>query len=141
MYKKIIFSLGLILGYSSLALAASTPLNLEGVYHCHGNDPTVTPSYYTTILTMTKQGNVYRMQEIARGNDHKPAAETTDNYNEFGILDGKLLSISFQYTNDTKVFGTTIMHVSHDGQTLDGYFYYWNQFNQKGTETCKKVST
>lgn len=135
MLKKILLAL-LTFSIAPAFAAVKTPLNLEGVYHCHGNDPTVTPSFFSTILTMTKQGNVYLMQEIDRGTE---ATKTKpESYNEFGVLDGKTLAVSFQYTDDTKVFGTTVFHVGHNGNTLDGYFYYWNSFQQKGTEVCKK---
>lgn len=138
MFKKIFFII-LILVMSAASAAVKTPLNLEGVYHCHGNDPTVTPSFFSTILTMTKQGNVYLMQEIDRGTE---ATKTKpESYNEFGVLDGKTLAVSFQYTDDTKVFGTTVFHVSHEGNMLNGYFYYWNSFQQKGTEICEKEAS
>jgi len=135
MFKKVFLAL-LIFAVAPSFAASNSSLNLEGVYHCHGNDPTVTPSFFSTILTMTKQGNVYLMQEIDRGTE--ATNEKSDSYNEFGVLDGKTLAVSFQYTDDTKVFGTTVFHVSHDGNLLNGYFYYWNSFSQKGTEICEK---
>jgi hypothetical protein len=108
--------------------------DITGTYNCTGNDPTSTPSEFSGKITILKQGSSYSIQEI----DPEATAPALT-YQEVGILNGNILSIAFQQAQ-TNSFGIQAYKISHNGKTLTGPFVYWGKFEEKGTETCEKIS-
>ena len=124
--------LGLIGSYS--AFAAKMPTDIVGVYNCKGNDPTITPSNYTSKYTISIQGHQYIMA------DKVSDGAKMIGFDQFAIRKGNVLTIAYQRTKDLKIFGTESMTISDHGKYLTGIFSYWGEPNKIGTETCQRAN-
>ncbi len=131
--QLLIISTLLSLVWSYPVFAADLSTDIVGTYICKGNDPTLSPSAYTSKYTITIQGQQYIMAD--KVND----AGKSIVFNQFALRQGNVLIIAFQRGDESKVFGTEYMRISAHGDRLTGTFSYWGEPNKLGMEACQRA--
>ncbi len=131
--QLLIITTALSLVGSYPVFAADMSSDIVGTYLCKGNDPTLSPSTYTGKYTISIQGQQYIMGEKV----HDGAKSIV--FNQFALRHGNVLTIAFQRSDASKVFGTEYMHITAHGDRLTGTFSYWGEPNKLGTETCQRA--
>ncbi len=141
--NKRITSLLLLTGFTLIAASsAQAMINLNGKYHCIGNDPTRTPASFTGIETYSalspldpahpKAGMIYNIAEEDNN------GQTSYTYHQFGILHDNTVSMAYQFAQKD-LWGVQYMTVHQHGKVLEGKFVYWDKFKQVGTERCTRM--